>query len=482
MVMMMLTKKMEMESDWGTWEELLLGGAVLRHGTGDWTVVSEELRSHSMSGIFTFTPEICKAKYKDLRERYLGCKSWYEEVKKKRVAELKAALIKSQDSIGSLESKLESLKSESNDECHKNNDYDSSRTLSLEPPSPKSEGGGECTSKDTSKDLSSAGSFTQQELTTTNWSPPQAKSEAIKEQDKKNNLLHGDIFRSMYGVGGGGGQVLPSMRKKRGKRKRKDCSASKDVTAVEESHMLDDIASNPRSKEAASTSRSSQSRGHGLALPGELLKIYNTISQNECALVFRRRLDSQKRARYKKLVRRHMDLDTLKSRINGRSISSAKELFMDFLLVANNAAIFYSKNTREHKSAVSLRDIVTKSLRHYLTEDHHPPPHRSSSVTTSAKVPVPALTSKSPSVPKSVGVKKPRTGAHPLKMVEQDMVKTTSGGGRKRLVTDSPVAAVKSSAASKKVTAVERRRRDAKQVNGGHDSPALAGRKRNRVR
>lgn len=58
MVMMMLTKKMEMESDWGTWEELLLGGAVLRHGTGDWTVVSEELRSHSMSGIFTFTPEV----------------------------------------------------------------------------------------------------------------------------------------------------------------------------------------------------------------------------------------------------------------------------------------------------------------------------------------------------------------------------------------------------------------------------------------
>ncbi|KAF3528449.1 hypothetical protein DY000_02041441 [Brassica cretica] len=479
MVMMMLTKKMEMESDWGTWEELLLGGAVLRHGTGDWTVVSEELRSHSMSGIFT--PEICKAKYKDLRERYLGCKSWYEEVKKKRVAELKAALLKSQDSIGSLESKLESLKSESNDECHENNDYDSSRTLSLEPPSPKSEGGGECTSKDTSKDLSSAGSFTQQELTTTNWSPPQAKSEAIKEQDKKNNLLHGDIFRSMYGVGGGGGQVLPSMRKKRGKRKRKDCSASKDVTAVEESHMLDssnvDIASNSRSKEAASTS----SRGHGLALPGEILKIYNTISQNECALVFRRRLDSQKRARYKKLVQRHMDLDTIKSRINSRSISSAKELFMDFLLLANNAAIFYSKNTREHKSAVSLRDIVTKSLRHYLTEDH-PPPHRSSSVTTNTKVPVPALTSKSPSVRTSVGVKKPRTGAYPLKKVEQDTVKTTSGGGRKRLVTDSPVAAVKSSAASKKVTAVERRRRDAKQVNGGHDSPALAGRKRNRVR
>jgi hypothetical protein len=70
MVMVMMTTTME--SDWGTWEELLLGGAVLRHGTGDWTVVADELRSHSLPEIFT--PEICKAKYKDLRKRYVGCK------------------------------------------------------------------------------------------------------------------------------------------------------------------------------------------------------------------------------------------------------------------------------------------------------------------------------------------------------------------------------------------------------------------------
>ncbi|XP_010473327.1 PREDICTED: uncharacterized protein LOC104752787 [Camelina sativa] len=481
MVMMMMMTTTMMESDWGTWEELLLGGAVLRHGTGDWTVVADELHSHSLPEIFT--PEICKAKYKDLRKRYLGCKAWFEELKKKRVAELKAALLKSEDSIGSLESKLQSLKSESNDECQQNN-YDSSRTLSLEP-SPKSEGGGECTSKDTSKDLSSVGSFTQQELITTNWSP-EAKSEApvvvvAVEQEQTENILHSDIFESVYG----GGQVLPSMRKKRGKRKRKDCSVGKEVTevsAVEESDLLDtsaDIASVSRCKEAASTSNNSQSRGHGLALPKDLMKIYNTIAQNECALVFRRRLDSQKRGRYKKLVQRHMDLDTIQSRINGCSISSAKELFRDFLFVANNAAIFYSKNTREYKSAVCLRDIVTKSLRHYLTEDHLP--HRSSITTTSTtKVPVLPQKPTSPVVRMSQAAKKPRTGAHPLKTVVKDMAKTTSRG-KKRSVTDIPVSAVKSSAAGKKGTAVERRK-DGRQANRGLDSPALMGRKRNRVR
>lgn len=42
---------------WGTWEELLLGGAVIRHGTGDWSVVAAELRgrTHSPSAI---TPEV----------------------------------------------------------------------------------------------------------------------------------------------------------------------------------------------------------------------------------------------------------------------------------------------------------------------------------------------------------------------------------------------------------------------------------------
>jgi hypothetical protein len=42
---------------WGTWEELLLGGAVLRHGTRDWNVVAAELRARTVCP-YTFTPEV----------------------------------------------------------------------------------------------------------------------------------------------------------------------------------------------------------------------------------------------------------------------------------------------------------------------------------------------------------------------------------------------------------------------------------------
>jgi hypothetical protein len=43
--------------NWGTWEELLLGGAVLRHGTRDWSVVAAELRARTLSP-YAITPEV----------------------------------------------------------------------------------------------------------------------------------------------------------------------------------------------------------------------------------------------------------------------------------------------------------------------------------------------------------------------------------------------------------------------------------------
>jgi len=70
----------------------------------------------------------------------------------------------------------------------------------------------------------------------------------------------------------------------------------------------------------------------------------------------------QKRARYKKMIRQHLDLDTIRARITRRSITSPVELHRDLLLLANNALVFYSKCTREYKCAFMLRDLVSKKL------------------------------------------------------------------------------------------------------------------------
>lgn len=42
---------------WGTWEDLVLGGAVMRHGTGNWNVVASELQARTLYP-YAFTPQV----------------------------------------------------------------------------------------------------------------------------------------------------------------------------------------------------------------------------------------------------------------------------------------------------------------------------------------------------------------------------------------------------------------------------------------
>lgn len=359
---------------WGTWEELVLGGAVLRHGTQDWDVVASELRARTPYP-YAFNPEACKAKYEDLRQRYSGCTAWFEELRKRRVAELKRELEKSEDSIGSLESKLESLKAE---KINPNQiDYDSSRTESPIP-LPKTERI-EIIGKETSKDGLSAGSFTQD--IRTNWlSDFQIPAlESAQEMQRKPEVLGPCDLEKVLGMdklAETSNEQGGTFRKRRGKRKRKDCNWDAKEGSIGESDNLG--STNFVSCNETSTSGCGQTvRSSSVDFQDEdscregsddLVGIFNSIAENGNASVFRRRLDSQKRARYRKTIRQHMDFDTIRSRIANCSIKSAKELFRDLLLLANNAIVFYSKRTREYKSALSLRGTVMKRYRQHFKD------------------------------------------------------------------------------------------------------------------
>ncbi|KAH1066043.1 hypothetical protein J1N35_031030 [Gossypium stocksii] len=350
---------------WGTWEELLLGGAILRHGNRDWNLVASELRTRTVAP-FGFTPEICKAKYEDLQQRYSGCKAWFEELRKQRMAELRQALKKTEHSIGSLESKVEGLKAEKRDESQVI--YGSSQTESAIP-CLKSEGI-EFSSKDKCKDGLSASSFTQE--AETNWHPhcqiPVAVPAEVMDVKQGDSLTEREQISSIDKLVDTfcGGRFL---RKRRGKRKTKDCSKNAKEGSVGESEFLGpaDVANASWCKETSASSED-QNRGSSSEVIDDIMGIFSSISKNDCMSVFRRRLDSQKRGRYKKMIRQHRDFDTIRSRIASKSIMSVKELFCDMLLVANNALVFYSKNTREYKSALLLRHIVTATLQQHLKE------------------------------------------------------------------------------------------------------------------
>lgn len=360
---------------WGTWEELILGGAVLRHGTQDWNVVASELRARTLYP-YCFTPQACKAKYEDLRRRYSGTNAWFDELRKRRVAELKRELEKSEDSIGSLESKIEILKAEkrhfSKADCGSNG---------TESPAPllRSDGN-ESFGKETSKDGLSASSFTQD--TSISWSLyPQIpvlvscagtdiKQEVSASLEEQKDLHTNKLVETGNREGG-------TLRKRRGMRKRKDCNIEAKEGSIGESdnHGSTNVVSSSHCKETSTSdcdrtirlpSRDGNTRGACQMRSDCLIGIFNSIAEYKVAFVFRHRLDSQKRARYKKIIRQHMDFDMIRSRLVSCSIHSARELFRDLLLLANNALVFYSKRTREYKSAVVLRDIVLKAYRQHF--------------------------------------------------------------------------------------------------------------------
>lgn len=58
-MVVVVVKQEEQDDDaaaaWGTWEELVLGGAVLRHGAADWHAVAAELRARSPC---SFSPKV----------------------------------------------------------------------------------------------------------------------------------------------------------------------------------------------------------------------------------------------------------------------------------------------------------------------------------------------------------------------------------------------------------------------------------------
>lgn len=166
----------------------------------------------------------------------------------------------------------------------------------------------ESSSKETSKDGLSAGSFTQERRT--NWSPEcqipasvpaeeiETKPEVPMSSEPKKVSSIWKLTETL-GVGQGG-----NVRRRRGKRKRKDCSKDVKEGSVGESEILGsvDILLATCCKENSTSSSGQiarcfgtddQCRGPSKDGLANLMAIFDSIAENKCASVFRRRLDSQ---------------------------------------------------------------------------------------------------------------------------------------------------------------------------------------------
>ncbi|XP_068644569.1 uncharacterized protein [Aristolochia californica] len=345
-------RRMEHETvGWGTWEELLLGGAVLRHGTLAWEAVASEVQSRTLHPN-RFTPKECKARYEDLQERFCGCSAWFEELRKQRVAELKRELEESEDSIGSLKSRLRRLMSARQD--FGSNDIDTS--LNLRATLNTNAGTVESTDKVKSQGRSSAGSFTEE--STQFWSS--REEEEVEEVGKGDIKVDGENTETEAQKSEKIGQTC--VRKRRGKRKRKACTSVREASAGD-SDVLSSAAAD-RCKVNGEESARDYDRSAKASVDGcssennpetNLEALLDSVMEDQKVSIFRRRSESQRRARYKKCIRRHVDFGTLRSGIREGSISSTIGLYRDLLLLSSNAIAFYPKNSLEYQSALALR-------------------------------------------------------------------------------------------------------------------------------
>ncbi|PQQ12870.1 uncharacterized protein Pyn_36780 [Prunus yedoensis var. nudiflora] len=98
-----------------------------------------------------------------------------------------------------------------------------------------------------------------------------------------------------------------------------------------------------------------------------LIKVLRIIRSHRLGSVFERRLRSQESERYKSLIRQHMDLHEVQSRLNkGVYTDCTHKFFRDLLLLFNNAVVFLRKTSPEHMAAQELRSIVLKEMKDQL--------------------------------------------------------------------------------------------------------------------
>ncbi|XP_052175906.1 uncharacterized protein LOC127790427 isoform X2 [Diospyros lotus] len=94
-----------------------------------------------------------------------------------------------------------------------------------------------------------------------------------------------------------------------------------------------------------------------------LVDILEIVRSHRLGSVFERRLESQETPEYKNLIRQHMDLETIRMRIEEGCYSGCnKKFFRDMLLLFNNAIIFFGKKSRESVAAIELRQLISKEM------------------------------------------------------------------------------------------------------------------------
>ncbi|KAK1555362.1 hypothetical protein Q3G72_025378 [Acer saccharum] len=404
---------------WGTLEELLLACAVNRHGTKSWDSIAMEVQTRS-STLSSLTPQTCKDKFHDLSRRFgftatsqndaeLGTRFLVDQLRRIRVQELRDEVQRCDVSIVSLEMKVKRLEEDRERNGKVVADLERETKASPEIVAGKSSAVEANSDERDNRSFNESNSTTQKAEMTTNKKQndtvlvaeenepivkpePEAETEPVSgEPDRDRNWSSNGKLNGTGNVkdddendkttsdgktgsdnknktSGAGGLSESNELWDESKGEGRVAAASKQSSDVQSSASLSKTVQRRSSVGGAAGCSSSEEVSPAtkkvLAVKSEpLVRLLGMIRSHRLGSHFERRLRSQESERYKRLVRQHIDLRTIESRLNRGLYSNCfQRFYRDLLLLFNNFIIFFRKTSQEHAAAQQLRALVIKEM------------------------------------------------------------------------------------------------------------------------
>ncbi|KAK0584263.1 hypothetical protein LWI29_010243 [Acer saccharum] len=413
---------------WGTCEELLLACAVHRYGTDNWSSVAAQVQKRSSSTLKFLTPHSCRDKYHDLNRRFAHYDAvsvtdnpytpWLDELKKLRVAELKSEVERYDLSIVSLQLKVKKLTedrekksdqenrsvNESNSTDPKAEDTEKGHEPE-EPPAPETENAGEDIK--TAKEDSCNGSC----------------GSAAKESAMNSDRVDSAELRESVAESRDGGE------ERNGKeRESSDVQSSASLSRKEEKG---DEPNEPEIEENQSLTIKC------LSVESQpLIECLEVIRSHKLCSIFERRLHIQETPDYQNIIRQHVDIETVRMRVEESWYSGCNSsFFRDLLLVFNNAMVFFGKNSSEYLAAIELRQVVLKEMVLKTSNSNQLPKEKSSVSSASLNVKLDIESSDSLLLKPNISL--PLTACRKRSSISARGYSSSSGADKKRELTAS---------------------------------------------
>ncbi|KAK6928645.1 Bromodomain, partial [Dillenia turbinata] len=166
------------------------------------------------------------------------------------------------------------------------------------------------------------------------------KTEAEEEEDMKGRTV----------VGGGGGGEEATMKES------SDVQSSASLTGRKLRRKRGEEV------ETEEVSPATTKRICGKSQP--LVEFLEVIRSHKHGSWFETRLHSQETEMYKNIVRQHVDLKTVQTRLEeGKYSSCARRFYRDLLLLVSNAIVFFPKSKPEYAAAHELRELVSNQMK-----------------------------------------------------------------------------------------------------------------------